>query len=206
MADNSAWPSIESHGLLSTRALVDLYDPAPAVRTAILQRARRTSIPLDHPVLGRAVVRDQGPLKFLDQCLTPGTTPQEYLDALNGRVFFWLTHERLRRLLGAARYRARPQIVLHLDTTELLRRHGERVQLAPYNTGDLHVPTLPPRGSNVFIDVDDYPYSSWRAKRGQRRDAIVELTVRHALPDATELTTRVERWSGGAATEVLYQA
>lgn len=206
MADDSAWPSIQAHGLLSARALVDLYAPAPAVREAVLQRVRRHSIVLDHPVHGRATVRDQGPLKYLDRCLTPGTTAQQYLDALNGRVFFWLTRERLLRLLGAARYRARPQIVLHLDTAQLLHRHAERIQLAPYNTGDLHVPTLPARGSDVFVDVDAYPYTMWRAKRGMRRDAIAELTVRHSVPDVAQLTTRVERWSTGQPIEILHQS
>jgi hypothetical protein len=153
-----------------------------------------------------AVVRDQGPLKFLDRCLTPGTTPQDYLDALNSRVFFWLTYERLLRLVGAKNYRARPQLVLRLSTAELLRRHGDRVQLAPFNSGDLHVPSLPQRGKDVFVGVDVYPYDAWRAKRGPRGDAVVELTVRHSVPDAVNLVSRVERWRDGAPTEVVYQA
>lgn len=95
MAEDGTWPAIQAHGLLSTKALVDLYNPRDAVRASILQGVRRDSILLERPGIGRAIVRDQGPLKFLDECLVPGTTRQEFLDLLNGRVFFWLTRERL---------------------------------------------------------------------------------------------------------------
>jgi hypothetical protein len=205
MAEDGTWPAIQAHGLLSTQALVDLYDPEPTVRASILDRVRTKSIVLDHPEYGRAVVRDQGPLKFLDRCLTPGTTPQEYLDALNSRVFFWLTRERLLRLLTASRYRKQPQTVLFLDTAELLRRHGDRVQLAPFNTGSMHVPTAPPRGAEVFVDVNHYPHAEWRARRGPRADAVVELTIPHAVNDAADLALRVERWSGGIPVDVLHK-
>jgi hypothetical protein len=152
------------------------------------------------------VIRDQGPLKFLDRCLEPGTTPEEYLAALNGRVFFWLTAERVERLLGARRYRTKPQTVLHLDTARLLDRYGDQVQLAPYNTGSMHVPNAPRRDIDVFVDLDKYPYDKWRACRGGRSDAVVELTVPYAVPDVSDFVVRVERWNGGALTEVLHQA
>ncbi|MEV7021925.1 hypothetical protein [Kitasatospora sp. NPDC093558] len=207
MAADGTWPSIQARGLLSTRALVDLYDPPPALRAEILHRVRRTKIVLDDPALGPSVIRDQLPLKFLDQCLTPGTTPQEFLDLLNGRVFFWLTRERLCSLVNARQYRDHPQVVLCLDTAQLLGRHGDAAQLAPYNTGSMLKPPpySPMRGRDVFVDVDDYPYSRWRKERGANRDAVVELTVNHAVPDAAELAIRVERWEGGVCTEVLHE-
>src|SRR5688500_15110241 len=90
MADDGAWRSLREHGLLSTRAIVDLFEPAEATRAALLRRVRTRSTVLHHPRHGSAVIRDQGPLKFLAQCLTEGTTTQQYLDALNGRVYFWL--------------------------------------------------------------------------------------------------------------------
>ena len=207
MAEEGTWPAIQEHGLLSTKALVDLYDPEEAVRSTILQGVRRESVVLSRPGVGRAVIRDQGPLKFLDECLAPGTTRQEFLDLLNGRVFFWLSPKRLQRLLGAARYREHPQLVFQFDTAEILERYGAAVQLAPYNTGSMHVPPpySPPRGRDVFVDVAHYPYADWRARRGRGGDAVVELTVKHAVPDAGELVTRVERWVGGSSVDVLHQ-
>ncbi|WP_443032020.1 DUF7002 family protein [Streptomyces sp. CA-210063] len=133
--------------------------------------------------------------------------PQEYLALLNGRVFFWLTRERLSRLLRARQYRSHPHLVLCLDTAELLRRHGKNVQLAPYNTGSMlrPPPYSPRRGRDVFVDIDEYPYGRWRRQRGPRRDAVVELTVAYAVSDAADLVLRVERWEGGARTEILLE-
>ena len=204
MADDGTWPSIASHGLMSTRALVNLFDPPEDIRRSLLEQVRRTSTTLNHPSYGTVVVRDQGPLKFLDRCLTTGTTPQDFLNELNGRVFFWLSRDRLERLLNGRRYRSRPQTVIHVDTGRLLRVYGDRVQLAPYNTGSMHVPTAPKRGADVFVDLDSYPYESWRKKRGPRQDAVVELTVPDAVPDIADLVVRVERWVAGRPTEVLY--
>lgn len=205
MAEDGTWPSIQAHGLLSTRALVDLYNPGQDVRTEILDRVRAKSITLYDQGLGHAVIRDQGPLKFLNECLLPDTSPQEFLDALNGRVFFWLTRKRLETLLGARLYREKQHTVLHLDTMQLMARYGDKVELAPYNTGSMHVPTAPRRGSGVFVAVDDYPYEMWRAKRGKQGDAVVELTVPHSIPDVGDMTVRVERWKGGEPTELLFE-
>ncbi|MER5806285.1 DUF7002 family protein [Streptomyces mirabilis] len=206
MAHDGSWPSIREHGLLSTRALVDLYAPPSELRSAVLDGVRRTSVVLERHGLDRVVLRDQGPLKFLDACLAPGTTAQEFLDLLNGRVFFWLSRSRLQRLLGAARYRSQAQTVLQFDTAEVLARYGKQVQLAPFNTGSMHVPPphSPVRGRDAFRDVEDYPFDHWRAKRGNSGDAVVELTIPTAVPDAGELAVRVERWINVAPVETLH--
>jgi hypothetical protein len=167
LADDGAWLSLRTHGLLSTRAIVDLFDPDEQTRAAVLDRVRTRSTVLEHPRYGTAVIRDQGPLKFLGQCLTEGTTVQQYLDALNGRVYFWLNFDRLKVLLGAARYRNKPATVIHVDTARLMASHSDHVQLAPYNTGSMHVPNAPRRGVDVFVDVDRYPHDQWRAKRAR---------------------------------------
>ncbi|AUG81333.1 hypothetical protein CFP65_6688 [Kitasatospora sp. MMS16-BH015] len=204
MAEDGTWPSIQKHGLLSTKALVDLYDPPPADRAAILQNRRSAGFVLEDPARGRAVVRDQKPLQRLDR-LAPGTTPQEFLDLLNGRVFFWLTHARLDTLLRAKAYRDHAQLVLYFDTAELLERHGAKVQLSPYNSGSITRANSPVRGRDLFCDIDDFPYDNWRKKGRSRSNAVVELTVDHAVPDAGRLAVRVERWQGGHRTETLHQ-
>lgn len=204
MAEDETWPSIEQHGLLSTRALVDLYDPAPEERRAVLQEVRRTSITLVNPVHGSAVVRDQGPLKFLDRVLEDDTTIQEYLDLLNGRVFFWATLDRLLRLLGAKRYRKHHQTVLHVDTKSFVQAHPE-AELAGLNTGSVHVPNMPTRGKRTFQAIADYPYDEWRQRPGRKNDALVEVTVPYAVPQVRDYVLRVERWHAGQPIETLFQ-
>ena len=204
MAEEGTWPQIEEHGLLSTLALVDLFNPPSHVRQEILGSVRRKSITLQNPQHGVAVVRDQGPLKFLDRVLEEGTTFQEYLDLLNGRVFFWATYERLLRLLQAARYRGHAQTVLHIDTRELLAAHPE-AELAALNTGSVHVPNMPTRGKDTFLPVADYPYDTWRKRRGAAGDAVVEITVPYAVPHVLDYVLRVEQWMGGQPVQVLYE-
>ncbi|NHT16136.1 hypothetical protein [Cellulomonas sp. IC4_254] len=202
MAVDGAWPSVQERGLLSTAALVDLYDPPPAVRAQILNGVRRTSVALQHDGLPDVLVRDQRPLKFIDQCLLPGTTLQEFLDALNGRVFFWVSLERLRRLMGATAYKRHPQTVLEVDTAKLLAAHPQ-VDLAPYNTGSVHVPNMPARGPETFVRLEDYPYEQMAKRRG-RSDAVVELTVPYASPNVVDAVLTVTRWEQGEPTSQLF--
>src|SRR5271156_1981230 len=106
MAEAGSWDSISRHGLLSTRSLIDLFDVNGHAREAILRARRGASVPLEHPVHGAAVVRDQIPLSEsrLAACLVDMTLA-EWLDALNSRVFFWLDEGHLETLLGARAYR-----------------------------------------------------------------------------------------------------
>lgn len=203
MAEDGTWPSIRERGLLSTQALVDLLGPDDENRARILDVVRRNSVELEDPDYGRIRIRDQRPLKFLDQVLAPSTSRQQFLDALNSRVFFWLTAERLQRLLGAKLYRNKRQTVLTVDTASLLATYADVAELAPYNTGSMHVPTAPERGSDVFVRISDYPYADWLRKRGTNGDAVVELTIPYGVPDIAEYVTQVESWHGGQATEKL---
>jgi hypothetical protein len=133
-----------------------------------------------------------------------GVSPQDYLNSLNGRVFFWLSLQRLRVLLGASAYRSLRQTVLHVDTASLVGAYGDIIQLAPYNTGSMHVPNMPKRGPDVFTKLADYPYDQWVAKRGNSADHVVELTVPYGIPDIAAYVTRVETWADGNPSAVLY--
>jgi hypothetical protein len=204
MAEDGTWPSIRQRGLLSTRAIVDLYQPDADVREQILSTVRRDKIKLTSAVLGEMTIRDQRPAKFLKECMTDGVSPQDYLDALNERVFFWLRPSRLTRLLNARLYRHSRQTVLRVDTARLVPAYPGRVQLAPYNTGSMHVPNAPRRGPDVFTDLSNYPYEQWLAKRGRSGEPIVELTINYAIPDIARFVTKVETWAGGKPIAVLY--
>ena len=79
MASFESWPLIERHGLLSTSALLDLFEVEDAQRGAIESEWRSASIPIVHPVYGTAVVRDQLPLRpdLLARCLLDGLLPRD---------------------------------------------------------------------------------------------------------------------------------
>ncbi len=205
MAERDSWPSIERHGLLSTRALLDLFEIKEPRRSRILSQRRPASETMDHPLHGRAVVRDQIPLRVepLCRCLTDMTLEQ-WLLALNSRVFFWLDEPHLETLLGANAYREEAHDVLHVDTAALVARHTGEITLSPINSGStIYNPR--PRGSQTFLPINGYPFAERRRKRG--RDAIIELAVDDGVRDITEVVVRVERRRAGAVIEaVLWEA
>jgi hypothetical protein len=91
-----------------------------SIGQAVSKEVRRSSITLRRDGLDAITIRDQLPLKFLDECLEEGVARQDFLDAPNGRVFFWLAEERLQRLLNARAYRSRPHLIMQIDTGSLL--------------------------------------------------------------------------------------
>lgn len=204
MAEENRWDSIRMHGLLSTTALLDLFGYSGPERERIESQRRPKSVTIEHAVHGRAVIRDNIPMRerALEQCLE-GLTPREWYEILNRRVFFWLSRERLFRLLRAREYRRKRQTVLTVDTELLLQRHATRVTLSAINSGaTLYKPQ--PRGTDTFKPIEDYPIGLWRQKRPWR-DAIVELAVDYSVPDIRDLTLRVEHVEGGEVTELLWE-
>ena len=124
MAERNTWPSIQEHGLMSTSALLDRYGIAGAERDAIEAARRPASVSLERESYGRAVVRDQFPMddKGLTRCLQDGLTPPDWYRLLNAKVFFWLTQDRLSRLLNAGLYRLEEHDVLEVDSANSWRR------------------------------------------------------------------------------------
>ena len=196
MAEPGSWPSIKVHGLLSTTALLDLFEIGGPSREAIELKYRPDSVPIVHPRHGTATIRDQKPMddRGLSRALRDGLTPTEWYGILNRKVFFWLATRRLAVLLGARAYRGRRQTVLTIDTQALLARHASRVMLSPMNSGATK-PMPHPRGRTTFVSIDDCPFSDWKRTRG-RAGAVVELTVDHAVPDVRDFVLRVDEVGG----------
>ena len=204
MAEDGSWPGIRKHGLLSTSALLDLFDVTGSERSSIESERRLESVTLRHPVHGRAVVRDQKPLREgpLAKCLI-GLTLQEWYETLNSRVFFWLTEERLKGLLMAIPYRSLKHDVLTIDTRKLVERHMERTTLTPINTGStLYNPR--PRGLETFVPISRYPFEERRKARGVN-NAIAELVVLSDVPDIGDVTVRVEKRRGNDVLAVIWK-
>lgn len=204
MAEPGTWPSIRRHGLLSTSALLNLYGITGEQRRRIESCRRPESIVIRHETYGPAVVRDQKPMseKALRKCLRQ-MTPSEWYEVLNGKVFFWVTAERVNGLLSARAYRKREHTVLTVDTATLLERHSRRVSLSPINSGStLYVPQ--PRGRGTFRGLSEYPFDERRKKRGLP-NAVAELAVNHQVQDIADLVIRVETRNGSRIVELIYQ-
>lgn len=202
MAEAGTWDRIRANGLLSTTALLDLYENEGANRFRIESNHRPASVNIEHNEYGIATIRDQKPMResSLLICLDE-MTPNEWYRLLNGKVFFWPTIERLLTLLNGREYRDRTQLVIEVSTHELLRRHHENVSLSPINSGStLYVPQR--RGLYTFRGLETYPFEERRKKRGIR-NAIAELTVEYSVPDIAEIYTTVNHYREGRIVDQI---
>jgi Family of unknown function (DUF7002) len=201
MAAQGSWPGIERYGLLSTSALLDLFEVRGAHREEIESHHRPESVTISHVKVGTAVIRDQKPMHDagLRRALADGLAPQDWYRILNEKVFFWLTRDRLTRMLNAKAYRDKRQTVIVLDTRSLLERHSEKAILSPMNSGCTK-PFPHARGKKTFLPLREYPFSE-RLSRGL--EPVVELAVAHGVEDVSELALRIEEVGGGLPTKVF---
>jgi Family of unknown function (DUF7002) len=193
MAEVGTWESIRKHGLLSTTALLDLFEVIGRHRKRIESAHRPECVTITHPVYGKAVIRDQKPMResTLLKCLR-GLTPSEWYELLNRRTFFWLHVDRLTTLLNAKAYRSRAHCVITVETKALLLRHANRVTPCPINSGST-IYNPPPRNGDSFCTIADYPFEERRKTRG-RKGAIAELVVEYSVPDIRDMVISVEHW------------
>ena len=190
MAEAGSWPSVHDRGLLSTSALLDLFEVTGPERDSIELRRRPESVLIEHPTHGTAWIRDNKPINetVLRRTLV-GMTEEEWYRTLNGRVFFWLSEDRLDRLRRAPPYAPRLHDILTIDTAALLDRHGDRVELAHLNSGAVHPAADYPRGAGTFRPIALY---RWQERLGVApSEPIVELTVLYAVPDIRDLVVDV---------------
>jgi hypothetical protein len=183
LAEAGSAGSISAHGLLPAQAIVSTSALTPTEQGAILSRPRPRAMSLEHPRLGRVTLRDQTPLRehILDKVLID-MTPQQWLAALNERVFFWLHPRRLDQLLNARRNRGRAHDVLVIDTASLVAAHDHQVRLSAINSGATLYPNAPERGSRTFQTIEDYPFAE-RLRRRPPQAAVVELAVSGGVRD-----------------------
>lgn len=190
MAEAGSWSSIRDRGLLSTSALLDLFEIEGPERFAIESQRREESVEVRHPVHGEAWIRDNKPINrtVLRRTLV-GMTEDQWYRTLNGRVFFWLTEARLNTLRNAPPYRDRAHDLLTVDTGSLIDAYGAVVELAHLNTGAVHPGAKYPRGEGTFQPIATYP---WRARtRIAPAEPIVELTCPYSVPDIEALIVDV---------------
>lgn len=204
MAERGSWPSIQRYGLLSTSALLDQWQVTGDRRIAIEAAHRPQGVTLDHPKHGQAVVRDQKPMSdgALARCLTGGMGPTDWYRLLNGKVFFWLSEQRLLKLLGGKAYRELEHDVLELDAAALVGAYRDRIELSPINSGATFALGPASRGPGTFRPIAEYDYA------GRKRpipDRVVELTVAWAVPDAARFVRRVRRMRAASVVATVFE-
>ena len=189
MAQCGSWPNIREHGLLSTTALLDLFQKTGEERLKIESQWRPCSIQIDHPKYGKAVVRDQKPARpdWMERVLE-GVTPEQWYKFLNGKVFFWLTEENVKKMLNAPPYAKSCHDVITVDTRLLVDRHLDRITLCRINSGFARY-GLGKRNFATFQGIEDYPL-------GPKKKAPRELAVEYGVPGIAELVISVNRWRG----------
>ena len=204
VAHVDSWESIKKHGLLSTSALLDLFEVDGAERTRIECCRRPECVAITHPRHGTAVVRDQKPMseKALLKCLEK-LTPRQWYKLLNGMVFFWPTEKRLGTFLNARAYRDDAHCVLVVSTAELVQQHQEKLLLSPINSGST-VMYPRPRGRATFLPIPDYPFQD-RKRRCGKANAIAEVATKDGISDIMRYVVRVETRKGHETLDTLYE-
>ena len=193
MAEAGSWPSIQEHGLLSTTALLDLFEVDATERRGIESEWRQDSISIAHAVHGTAVIRDQRPMppaKLAGNLVN--MTPGEWYEFLNRKTFFWADWKRLTNLLNAYAYRNRAHCVLTVDTEALLTRHGNRTSLCAINSGFVYHGGR--RWRETFKPIANYP-------SGNR---VWELAVEYSVSDVADLVVRVEDWQRDSRLRIVW--
>ena len=201
MAERDSWPNIQKYGLLSTSALLDLFEVCGSERASIESEWRSKSVTIEHPIHGVAAIRDQGPMEpgTLAPLLENGLAPSDWYQLLNRKSFFWASKDRLLRLLNARLYRNRVHDVLTIDTHKLVERHSEHITLASFNTGVSSFGRKYRRGIDTFQSIEDFPM-------GTPSSEVVEVVVDYGVPDIAECTLAVEQWMGAVLQRTIWSS
>lgn len=181
VAEAGSWPSIQKHGLLSTSALLDLFEIYGPKRKRFESKWRGDSMPIEHPVHGKAVIRDQKPMppdKLSD--LLIDLTPCQWYELINGKTFFWAQEQHLYNFLIAKEYRDRVHWVITVDTAGLLERYSQNITLSRINTGFVYCGRK--RGTKTLKTISNFPGNN----------KVLELAVDYSIPEIVDITLIVE--------------
>ena len=199
MAERGSWPSIQTYGLLSTLALLDLFGVGGVKRHTLFSHWRRDSIPIKHSEHGTAIIRDQHPMppENLSKVLAKGVTPSQWYELLNSRCFLWPTEERLKRMLKARPYKDNKHIVITLDARELLARDMARITVSHINSGNARrSKTI--RGCGTFHSIKDCCIVG-------RKNGIAELSVDYQVPNIKEVSLSVAVRQGDDVVKTIWE-
>lgn len=200
MAERGAWDSIRTRGLMSTTAVLDHLAVADGERARYESEHRGQKMDVKSGDPSSIVLRDQKPMPEgrLITALTGGTTPRQWYELINGKVFFWAEEQRLHGLLGARDYRKLEHDVLTLDSSTFIPAYAEAIWLCHMNSGNTW-PMPHRRGTEIFCKVVDYPVT----RTGKPKKKVVELVVDYAVPNIADYILEVRRMKGNEVLNVI---
>ena len=190
MAECGSWPTIETHELLSTTAILDRHRMPGEQRFALESQHRPEKILVQSPHFVDIVLRDQKPMSDsgLLRCLQDELTPQNWYEILNRKSFFWATRDRLSTLLNAGTYSNEEHDVLTIETAPLVHAYLERIQICHMNSGNTK-PWPHPRGLSTFVSIENYQTK----RNGNPLKPVAELVVDYGVPDIARYVVSVDR-------------
>lgn len=204
-----SWDSIKKNGLLSTSKLLAMSKTPQELRNIICRKPRSHSVIVENPeIFLKATIRDQKPLydSFLKTQLEKQRakiTPKQWYERQNGRVFLFLSSERLANF--AKQYP--DEDVLVINTRSLVAAHCCQIELCAYNSGYnkreenmLENPSYYKRHDDMFLPLKDYPYRFWQK---HNKVPVKELTVLNGVPDIAFHVIKVVRMHKDEEPEVL---
>ncbi|OYT76830.1 MULTISPECIES: hypothetical protein [Pseudomonas] len=200
MAERGAWDSIRTRGLMSTTAVLDHLAVADSERARYESEHRGQKMDVKSGDPSSIVLRDQKPMPEgrLITALTGGTTPRQWYELINGKVFFWAEEQRLHGLLGARDYRKLEHDVLTLDSSTFIPAYAEAIWLCHMNSGNTW-PMPHRRGTEIFCKIVDYPVT----RTGKPKKKVVELVVDYAVPNIADYVLEVRRMKGNEVLNVI---
>ena len=200
MAERGAWDSIRTRGLMSTTAVLDHLAVADGERARYESEHRGQKMDVKSGAPSSIVLRDQKPMPEgrLITALTGGTTPRQWYELINGKVFFWAEEQRLHGLLGARDYRKLEHDVLTLDSSTFIPAYAEAIWLCHMNSGNTW-PMPHRRGTEIFCKIVDYPVT----RTGNPKKKVVELVVDYAVPNIADYVLEVRRMKGNEVLNVI---
>ncbi len=193
MAERETWDSISEIGLMSTSAVLDLFE-INGVNRHQYESSHRSS-KMDVAKDGRIItLRDQKPMPVgrLNKALQGHLSPEQWYQIINDKVFFWATRARLDGLLNAKHYRTLEHDVLIIDTDSFVRAYRQSIMLCHMNSGNTF-PYPHHRDAGIFRGIDEYPV----LKNGNPAKEVAELVVKYSVPDIAKYVVEVNRMRGG---------
>jgi hypothetical protein len=200
MAERGAWDSIRARGLMSTTAVLDHLRVVGGDRAQFESEHRNHKMDVKAGDPASIVLRDQKPMperRLLD-ALKDGTTPRQWYELINNKVFFWAEEARLYRLLGARDYRGLEHDVLTVNSETFIPAHAEAIWLCHMNSGNTW-PMPHRRGTDIFRRIPDYPVNG----SGKPVKPVVELVVDYEVSDIADHVLEVRRMQGSEVLGII---
>jgi hypothetical protein len=194
MADSRNLVGILQRGLLSTSALLHVYNIRGRERCRIESEHRRDIIPIESDGLPNCFIRDQRPMSVARIAATlEDATTSEFFRFLNRHVFFWPSEARLSSMNNARLYRGSAQIVFVVDSSELLAAYSRTARLSPINSG-CTTPYAARRSISMFQTISEF---DWDGRTRRAAERVAEVAIPRAVPDIWQSVLRLELWRGG---------